>query len=320
MPTAWRTGDFSSLLNGANTSNGKAVQLYNPYALNTTTGLRDPFPNNVIPASLLSPAAVKLLNNSALYPAPQINTIKSNNYFYGASSQLNMDQGDIKLDYRPEDKDYFSFRYSDGRQDAPGLNTFPLFYNSFNTSPFQNGVINWTRTVRPNLINEARFGVNYIVLINGGADKGLGNIAHDRGNRGGRPGPACAARASPTSAASGKCQYRHAAVVRQHHVPVDGQYDLDQGQARHQDSVSTNSARWINVFYAGNNGRSGFIDFNGRFTAQTAVQHLGQRRRGGFPVGTAGPVGQGPVERHLGPTLLGHRYLLYRTTIASPRI
>ena len=29
--------------------------------------------------------------------------------------------------------------------------------------------------------------------------------------------------------------------------------------------------QWINVFYSGNNGRSGYIDFNGRFTAQNAL-------------------------------------------------
>ena len=54
MPTAWRNGDFSSLLNPAVTGKG-AIQLYNPYALNTTTGLRDPFAGNIIPASSIEP-------------------------------------------------------------------------------------------------------------------------------------------------------------------------------------------------------------------------------------------------------------------------
>ena len=72
MPIAWRNGDFSALLDPAQTG-GKVIQLYNPYSLDATTGLRAPFPNNVIPSSLLNSAAVKLLNNQTLYPAPQYN-------------------------------------------------------------------------------------------------------------------------------------------------------------------------------------------------------------------------------------------------------
>src|SRR5579884_2710271 len=181
MPLAWRNGDFSSLLDPTQVGGAsKVIQLYNPYSVDAN-GNRAPFPNNIIPASLLSPAAVKLLNNPKYYPAPQFNRFTTPNYFYTSSSYLYSDQGDIKLDYRPEEKDYFSARYSHGRQDNPGLNTFPLFYNSFNTSPFQNGVINWTRTFSPSLVNEVRAGVNNTMLDNGGADKGLGNIAQDVG-------------------------------------------------------------------------------------------------------------------------------------------
>src|ERR1035437_9649577 len=293
MPTAWRSGDFSSLLNGATTANGKPVQLYNPYALNTTTGLRDPFPNNVIPVGLLSPAAVKLLGNSSLYPAPQLNTIAGTaNYFYGASSQLNMDQGDIKLDWRPEDKDYFSFRYSRGRQDNPGLNTFPLFYNSFNTSPFQNGVLNWTRTVRPNLINEARFGVNYILLNTGGADKGLGNIGTSVGIAAAGPGLLSLqgfAYAAALGNANIGTQQLFAATTFQltdNLTWIKGKHVIKFG--------ADEQRRWINVFYAGNNGRSGFIDFSGRFTAQNAASPAGtQIGEADFLLGMPDQLGKG---------------------------
>ena len=291
MPVAWRSGDFSSLLNPANTSNGKAVQLYNPYALNAATGLRDPFPNNIIPATLLSPAAVKIIGNSALYPAPQINTVKSNNYFYGASSQLNMDQGDIKLDWRPEDKDYFSFRYSRGRQDAPGLNTFPLFYNSFNTSPFQNGVLNWTRTIRPNLINEARFGVNYILLDNGGADKGLGNIGQAAGIAAAGPG-LLALQGFTYAATLGNANIGTQQLFANTTFQLTDNFSWIKG--KHVIKFGADEQRrWINVFYAGNNGRSGFIDFNGRFTAQTATNTAGSSGEADFLLGMPDQLGKG---------------------------
>ncbi len=292
MPLAWRNGDFSSLLDPTTTSNGKAVQLYNPKALNTTTGLRDPFPNNVIPMSLLSPAAVKLLNNMSLYPAPQLNTIKASNYFYGSSSLLNMDQGDLKLDYRPEDKDYFSFRFSDGRQDVPTLNTFPLFYNGFNTSPFKNGVINWTRTVRPNLINEARFGANYILLNNGGADKGLGDIGLQAGIAAAGPGllslQGFSYAASLGNANIGTQQFfaNTTFQLTDNLTWIKGKHVIKAGFDEQR--------RWINVFYAGNNGRSGFIDFNGRFTAQNAASPAGtQIGEADFLLGMPDQLGKG---------------------------
>ena len=94
---------------------------------------------------------------------------------------MKSDQGDFKLDYKASDKDDLSARYSNGRQDQPGVNSAPFLYNSFNIAPFQNGVINWTRTISPRLVNEARVGVNNLMLNNGGEDKGLGDIASKLG-------------------------------------------------------------------------------------------------------------------------------------------
>ncbi|MBV8817492.1 MAG: carboxypeptidase regulatory-like domain-containing protein, partial [Acidobacteriaceae bacterium] len=267
MPAAWRTGDFSSLLTGS-----KPVQLYNPYALNTATGLRAPFPNNMIPASLIDPAMSKLLNNPSLYPFPTSSAL-TNNYNYSNASYINTDQGDIKLDYRPSEKDYFSARYSHGRQDQPSVNSFPLFYNGFNVSPFQNGVVNWTRTFSPTLVNEARIGVNDIMLKSGGADKGLGNIAQSVGIQNAGAGlmslQGLAYAANLGNANVGiqslfaDTTYHYAdnvTIVRGRHTMKTG------GQFLRLD---------INTFYSGNNGRTGYFDFTGRFTAQNAASPAG---------------------------------------------
>ena len=151
------------------------MQLYNPYSLNTTTGLRDPFPNNMIPATLLSPAAVKLLEQfGAVSGAADQHDQVEQLLLRRRRASCTWIRATSSWTGGPEDKDYFNFRYSHGRQDAPGFNTFPLFYNSFNTSPFQNGVLNWTRTFSPNLVNEARFGVNNIELDQRRRGQGLG--------------------------------------------------------------------------------------------------------------------------------------------------
>ena len=211
--------------------------------------------NNQIPLSLFSPAAKNLLSNTTLYPLPQNGSLL-NNYTYSTSNQINSDQGDIKVDWRPNSKDYFSSRYSNGRQDQPTLNSFPLFYNTYNTSPFQNGVLNWTRTISPTLVNEARFGMNYIILNNGGADKGLGDIATKAGIADAGPGllslqgfayaAAVGNQNIGTQQLFANTTYHWAdnlTIIRGRHLMKTG------GQWLRQD---------LNTFYSGNNGRSRF--------------------------------------------------------------
>ena len=72
LPTlAERNGDFSqSFITGSNLPNPTGqniIQVYDPTTVNSTTGLRTQFPNNMIPASRISPIAKALF---ALMPAP----------------------------------------------------------------------------------------------------------------------------------------------------------------------------------------------------------------------------------------------------------
>ena len=63
IPTAWRTGDLSSLTKA----------LYNPFSqVNNANGTvtRDPFANNQIPQSLISPVAQNLFTETSTYPLP----------------------------------------------------------------------------------------------------------------------------------------------------------------------------------------------------------------------------------------------------------
>ena len=255
MPLAWRTGDFSALLDPTRTG-GKVIQLYNPFALDRATGQRAAFTDNIIPRSLLSPAAVKLLNDPSLYPAPQTNNFTTPNYNYSSASYINTDQGDVKIDWRPGDKDYISVRYSHGRQDNPGVNTFPLFYNTFNVSPFQNGVINWTRTFSPNVVNEVRLGVNNVMLDNGGADKGLGNIAQQVGIANAGDGLLALG-----SAVNGGPGFAYAAGLGNANIGAQQVFanttfhyadNLTLMRGRHMMKMGGQILRqWINVFYAG---------------------------------------------------------------------
>ncbi|MGA2118945.1 MAG: carboxypeptidase regulatory-like domain-containing protein [Bryobacteraceae bacterium] len=272
MPMAWRSGDFSSLLD--TTQTGKApIQLYNPYSLNTSTGLRAAFPNNQIPTSMLNPAAYKLVNDVQFYPAPQYARFTTPNFYYGSWSQLYGDQGDVKVDWRPEEKDYITTRLSKARQDNPGVNTMPIFYGSFNTSPFANGVLNWTRTISPKIVNEARVGINFVTLNSGGADEGAGNLAQTVGINNAGTGllylegfnylTAVGSENIGTQSDFANTTFHYAdnlTIIRGRHMMKMG------GQLLRER---------MDVFYSGNNGRTGYINFTGRFTAQNATSPSG---------------------------------------------
>jgi hypothetical protein len=86
---AERMGNCSQILSE------QGIQLYNPYSVNAS-GNRTPFSGNIIPTSLFSPAAEKILTSS-YYPEP-INGSLVNNYQYATNTFINGDQGDVASD------------------------------------------------------------------------------------------------------------------------------------------------------------------------------------------------------------------------------
>jgi Carboxypeptidase regulatory-like domain/TonB dependent receptor len=109
----------------------------------------------------LSKTALAILGSSFFPKATLPGTL--NNALNSQHTYTNGDQGDAKVDYNITDKDHLFVRYSQQYVTNPTTNSQPLLYNSSgnNTFPLWNGVVNYTRTISPNLINEARFGVNY---------------------------------------------------------------------------------------------------------------------------------------------------------------
>ncbi|MCU1320901.1 MAG: hypothetical protein JWM43_550 [Acidobacteriaceae bacterium] len=105
------TGNFSGL----------GTQIYNPYSTTTTGGvtLRAPFANNIIPTSLLDPAAVKLFS---YLPAPT-NSNAANNYTITPSLTLTDNQFDVRIDQnlRSSDRLFFKYSYDSTTQVTPGV-------------------------------------------------------------------------------------------------------------------------------------------------------------------------------------------------------
>jgi carboxypeptidase family protein len=257
---AERQGDFSQLLTE------RGIQLYNPF-LRDANSNRVPFPNNQIPVELLDPVA-RALFASNLYPLP-VNNGLQNNQFNTTSSKTVGDQFDVKIDANLSEVDHVFFRYSHSRQNNPSTNSFPLFFDSFFDAPTHNGVGNWTRTLSPHLVNEVRIGVNRVLVNNGGVDKGLGNVAEQLGiQNGNERGPGLlalnfgAALVNGIGSANIGTQQLFADTVYQYEdalVLTHGRHVVHSGFQYWRQQVNT--------FYAGNNGRTGFMSYTGKFTA-----------------------------------------------------
>ena len=261
IPSDFRRGDFSRLLTEQN------VQIYD-YAATGPDGVRQPFANNIIPISRIDPVAQALFSRTDLYPEP-VNDQLRFNQFNTSNTKLKTHQGDVKLDWKPADYDDVSVRYSRSRQDVPTTQSFPLIFGSFNESPFQAGVLNWTHTFSPTVVNEARAGVNYILLHNGGTDNGLGDIAQELGvTNGNERGPGLM-----------EFRFTDANLARSIGSPNIGTQTMFANttyhyadnltilRGRHQMKMGGQALRQhMNTFYAGNAGRTGFLQYNGNFT------------------------------------------------------
>ncbi|HTA72057.1 MAG TPA: carboxypeptidase regulatory-like domain-containing protein [Bryobacteraceae bacterium] len=107
----------------------------------------------------LSPTALKIMGALPQATLPGL----LNNAPNIQQSYIHGQQGDAKVDYNLSDRDHLSVRYSQQSVLNPIVNSQPLLYNSTgnNVFPLWSGVIDYTRTISPNLVNEFRAGVNY---------------------------------------------------------------------------------------------------------------------------------------------------------------
>jgi hypothetical protein len=250
-----RVGDFSQLLTAPT-----------PYKLTNPFNNGVPFPNNQIPVSMRSPVVTNLFASS-LYPAPQNGNLINN--FYSANGTVtDNNQGDIKMDYNMGDKDRFFGRYSRLYNDDPTTTTAPLASDSFVHDNAHNGVVNWTHTFTPALINEARIGVNYLLVENGDDPRGIGDFGQKIGianaNVGG-PGLVGLGFSNAYVGGIGNGvsgpQQKFASTVIQYDDSVilsKGRHSIHAGFQFYRER--------INIYYASNSGNLGFLNFNGQYS------------------------------------------------------
>jgi hypothetical protein len=154
-----RGGNFSALLGPGGTI------VYNPFG---SSFARSPFPNNIIPASVLDPAAVKI---TSLLPLPNQfnasgNPLAFNNYAVTRVDTSDVQSFDIRVDHQFSTKGNLFARESFQNTGAqvPSLFGSPLGGTIEGAGPTrarnQNAGLGYTYTVSPTLLNEARLGLN----------------------------------------------------------------------------------------------------------------------------------------------------------------
>src|SRR5437867_1606967 len=152
-----RSGDYSQ--EGVNRD-----QIFGPL---TTTGagagaIRQPFPNNTIPASRFDPIAAKIIAN---YPLPNIPGRENlpNNYFSSPSDTDESNQYDLRIDHNFGEKDRTFYRLSIRRHIKLQHGPLPIPANGGGLAqtvdlPADNVAASWTHAFSPTFYNEARFG------------------------------------------------------------------------------------------------------------------------------------------------------------------
>lgn len=254
---------------------GTGVQLYNPCVsfsapctpTSAAATTRAIFPYNRIPNAMISPVASALFASS-LYPSP-VNTAYQNNAVNVGNSAFNVDQGDLKIDFKATQKDSISYRFTRAYQNNPSNNSQELLSNSYSTTPIYNTVGDWSRTIGNNLVNDARFGWSHITLNSGNSfASGVGQFGNTLGIGDGNPG------SLPGLLA---INLNNSVVTNIGTQESTQSFDDHVWQA--EDGLSWNHGRhtfkfggqyWheiIKTFYAGNNGELGYLGFNGQFTS-----------------------------------------------------
>jgi len=274
MSAAERTGNFGELctagFNGAGLCANLAQQLYAPGA-GTAPNARPFIPNNNLTAAglTLSTAATNIVNSS-LYPLP--NVAGTNEFNYSQTVLNSADQGDVKIDWTPNDKDHVLGRYSQQSVRNPTTETFLLARNGFTdfNYPLKNGVIDWTHSISSSMLNDLRMGFSYFPVSQGYTNPVSENLPKTFGI----PGSPSSFLPSIQGLFGGITNIGN--NLAQANLFADtviqigdsvlrtwGNHDLRAGFQfnRYRD----------NFLYPGNEGLAGFFNFNGQYTANPSV-------------------------------------------------
>ncbi len=148
-----RQGNFSSAPD--------TPPIYNPWSYNATTGLRNPFPGNIIPLGATTlcapeptcadPTMLAYLQNWVEPPNGTVNNLPA--YIGLQRTSMQSDQGTLRVDYAfgPNTTIYGRFTRSTVYQAAGGLEPLEGGFGPYGTSQ---AVTHWTQVLSPRAVND----------------------------------------------------------------------------------------------------------------------------------------------------------------------
>jgi len=168
-----RQGDFSQTLSGT-----KLITIYNPFTTraNGSGGyVRDPFPGNVIPASLINPVSANLTKYWPSANQGLTSGTGDNNYYMSGSATNNIDSFDIRGDHNLTPTQKVFLRYSHRHYETIPAALFPagdvVAEGNVTQADFMhNAVASYTNTLSPTTILDVRMGFSrtHFLYMNGG--------------------------------------------------------------------------------------------------------------------------------------------------------
>ena len=296
IPAPYISGDFAQLCTSqgaafvAGVCSNPLYQLYQP-AAGTNPSARKPFLNNKVP--IASSVAQKLVVSPLFLQQETQQT-------YNTSGYIHSWQGDLKMDWRPTERDWFSGRYSQMytiNESSNGTNE--LTPNLTREYPLKNFVLTYDRQITVNLVNEARIGGQIFpaddqIFTNAAG----GSLPPQFGLP--VPGdilPAMSFGYQPIGSTNGlEIFHDHTAQMSDSQTWIHGKHNLHGGFEYYKFIM--------NDLYAGNSGASGGFIFNGQYTANTGITVGGITPQGNafadFLLGLPQEVQQGaPLNFHL---------------------
>lgn len=300
-----RTGNFAELctagFDGAGLCADLTQQLYAP-GVGIAPDSRVFIPNNNLTAAglTLSTAATNIVN-SPLYPAPAPGT---NEFNYKQTVLNSADQGDVKIDWTPNDKDHIFGRYSQQSVRNPTTETFLLANNGFTDFkyPLKNGVIDWTHSFSPTLLNDLRLGFSYFPVSQGYTNPVNENLPQTFGIPG-SPSPFLPAIGGQFGGLStiGN-NLAQANLFADTVIQIGDSVLKTWGNHDFRAGFQFNRYR-DNFLYPGNEGLAGFFNFNGQYTAtrDASDKSLGGSGLADFMLGDPNNlgIGAGAGNRHI---------------------
>jgi hypothetical protein len=247
----------------------------------------------------ISPTALKIAQALPKPNLPGLANGTVNNLNNVVQNYTHGNQGDIKMDWAPTDKDHLFARYSQQHIDNPIVNSEVFQYsgNGSNVFPLQQAVLDYSHTFGPSLLNDFRVGFNYFP-----AEANTQALSTTAGANliPGQPGQYLPGLSFASSKIGGQLNGPFAFGTTDgpeifHQTAIQFSNTAIWTHGAHTVRVGFQAIRYRNNYIpaTSNDGAAGQIGFNGTYTGYSEADFfLGLPSYMGYGLGFAGTVGQ----------------------------